>query len=232
MLNWFRNRAILSGMANPVRKKPPHAAAAAPKARRFSNGTDRDLEFLYEIGSLRNIPRALVQHLGAACASTLEHTLRVVFLALLIAHREGVNNEGKIIKMALVHDLAETRTADLAYVHKVYTKTDDARAVHDQLVGTVFADFEAILKEYEKRQSKEARIVKDADNLDIDLELRELMERGNDVARKKQPLRKLVRDKKLYTKTAKRLWDEIQKSDPSSWHLLANKWLKVSDAGR
>ena len=193
---------------------------------------NRDLEFLYEIGSLRNIPRAWIQHLATHCSSTLEHSLRVVFLSLLIARREGVKNEEKLIKMALVHDLAEARTADLAYVHKVYTHTDDARAAHDLFTGTALADLEDILREYEKRISAEAKIVKDADNLDIDLELRELMEQGNLVAKKKQPLRKLVRDKKLYTKTAKKIWDAIQKSDPSSWHLSANKWLKVPKAGR
>src|SRR3989338_5210105 len=166
---------------------------------------DRDLEFLYEVGSLRNIPRAWIQHLATECASTLEHTLRVVFLALLIARKEGVKNEEKLIKMALIHDLAEARTADLAYVHKVYTKSDDARAARDQFAGTIFADLEDMLKEYEKRDSKEAKVVKDADNLDIDLELRELMELGNEVAKKKQPLRKFVRDKKLNTKTAKNM---------------------------
>ncbi|QQG38313.1 MAG: HD domain-containing protein [Candidatus Kaiserbacteria bacterium] len=192
----------------------------------------RDIEFLYEIGSLRNIPRAWIQHLATDCASTLEHTIRVVFLALLIARKEGVKSEEKIIKMALLHDLAETRTADLAYVHKVYTKADDARAARDLLAGTSLDDFEAIVVEYEKRSSIEAKIVKDADNLDIDLELRELEERGNRVAAKKQPLRKFVRDKKLYTKTAKSMWDEIQKSDPSSWHLATNKWLKIPSAGK
>ena len=191
----------------------------------------RDLEFLYELGSMRNIPRAWIQHLATDVASNLEHMMRVVFLALLIARKEGVKSEEKIVKMALVHDMAETRTSDLAYVHKVYTTTDDARAVHDQLEGTSFADFEDILHEYKERKSIEAKIVKDADNLDIDLELKELMEQGNQVAVKKQPLRKFVRDKKLYTKTAKKLWDEIQKSDPSSWHLSANKWLKVPNAG-
>ena len=192
----------------------------------------RDLEFLYEIGSLRNIPRAWIQHLATDCASNLEHTLRVVFLALLIARKEGVKNEEKIIKMALIHDLPEARTADLAYVHKVYTTTDDVGAGHDLLAGTAFSDFEGILEEYEKRASVEAKIVKDADNLDIDLELRELMEQGSLIAKKKQPLRKIVRNKKLYTKTAKKIWDEIQTSDPSSWHLSANKWLKVPKAGR
>ncbi len=192
----------------------------------------RDIEFLYEIGSLRNIPRAWIQHLATDCASTLEHTLRVVFLALLIARKEGVRNEEKIIKMALVHDIVEARTADLAYVHKVYTHSDEARAARDQFAGTTFSDLEDVLKEYEKRASIEAKIVKDADNLDIDLELRELMDVGNVVAKKKQPLRKFVRNKKLYTKAAKKLWDDIQKSDPASWHLSANKWLKVPKAGK
>ncbi len=193
---------------------------------------NRDIEFLYEIGSLRNIPRAWIQHLATDCASTLEHTLRVVFLALLIARKEGVKSEEKVIKMALIHDLAETRTADLAYVHKVYSTSDDARAAKDQFAGTSFGDLEDILKEYEARKSIEAKIVKDADNLDIDLELKEIEERGNLVAKKKQPLRKFVRDNKLYTKTAKKMWDEIRKSDPSSWHLSANKWLKVPKAGK
>jgi putative hydrolase of HD superfamily len=192
----------------------------------------RDIEFLYEIGSLRNIPRAWIQHLATDCASTLEHTLRVVFLALLIARKEGVKDEETIIKMALIHDLAEARTADLAYVHKVYTTTDDLRAAHDQFAGTAFPDLEELLKKYEKRDSIEAKIVKDADNLDIDLEMKEVQERGSLVPGKKGMMRRFVRDKKLYTKTAKKIWDEIQTSDPSSWHLKANKWKRMPSAGK
>lgn len=192
----------------------------------------RDLEFLYEIGSLRNVPRAWIQHLATDCASTLEHTLRVVFLALLIARKEGVRNEEKIIKMALVHDLAETRTADLAYVHKVYTTTDDARAARDLFAGTSFADFGRVHAQYEKRDSVEAKVVKDADNLDIDIELKEFEERGHKLPAKWKKMRKFVRDKKLYTKTAKKLWDMLQKSNVAQWHMDANKWKKMPNAGR
>ncbi len=192
----------------------------------------RDLEFLYEIGSLRNIPRAWIQHLAINCASNLEHTLRVVFLALLIARKEGVKSEETIIKMALIHDLAEARTADLAYVHKVYTTSDELRAAHDQFAGTMFEDLEELLKIYEKRATIEAKIVKDADNLDIDLELKEAIEQGSLAAKKKLPLRKLIPAKKLYTESAKKIWREIQTSNPSSWHLNANKWKKIPGAGR
>ncbi|OGG76675.1 hypothetical protein A3B35_00330, partial [Candidatus Kaiserbacteria bacterium RIFCSPLOWO2_01_FULL_54_24] len=157
---------------------------------------DRDLEFLYEIGSLRNIPRAWIQHLGVPCASNLEHMMRVVFLALLIARREGKGDQDLIMKMALVHDLAETRTADLAYVHKVYSQTDDLRAAHDLFAGTSFVDLEGIHTLYKKRDSIEAKIVKDADNLDVDLELKEFEEQGHKLPGKWAKMRKFVRDKK------------------------------------
>jgi len=193
---------------------------------------NRDLDFLFEMGSMRNIPRAWVQHLGVPVASNLEHMMRVIFLALLIARREGKGDENTIIRMALVHDLAETRTADLAYVHKVYTDTYDARAAHDLFAGTTFTDFDAAHDTYEKRDSIEAKIVKDADNLDIDLELKEFEEQGHKLPGKWKAMRKFVRDKKLYTKTAKKLWDELQKADVSQWHMEANKWKKIPTAGR
>src|SRR3989344_6262581 len=192
----------------------------------------RDLEFLFEIGSLRNIPRAWIQHLGVRCASNLEHTMRVVFLALLIARREGKGDENTIMRMALVHDLPETRTADLAYVHKEYSKTDEASAARDLFAGPAFEDLEEVLTKYEKRDSIEAKIVKDADNLDIDIELKEYEEQGHKLPAKWRRMRKFVRDKKLYTKTAKKLWDEVQKANVSQWHMDANKWKKIPSAGK
>ena len=62
----------------------------------------------------------------------------------------------------------------------------------------------------------EAKIVKDADNLEVDIELKELEERGSQLPKKWQAVRRMVRDEKLYTQSAKELWDEIQKADVSS----------------
>ncbi len=191
----------------------------------------RDCELLFEIGSMRNIPRAWIQHLGVPVASNWEHTMRVIFLALMISREEKKGDEGLILRMALVHDIAETRTVDLAYVHKVYSQSDEARAARDLFSGTSFLDFEKILAQYEKRDSIEAKIVKDADNLDIDVELKEFEELGHKLPAKWQKMRKFVRDKKLYTKTAKKMWDRIQRESPSDWHIVANKWKKIPSAG-
>ena len=153
--------------------------------------TQRDIDILYEIGSLRNVPRGWRQHLGMDCASNLEHMIRVAWLALIIARMEGIKSEEKILKMALVHDIAEARVSDLSYVQKVYIKADEERAAADLFASTAISDYEEILKEYEKRDSLEAKIVKDADNLDVDLELKEYEERGSRLPEKWQELRKL-----------------------------------------
>ena len=193
----------------------------------------RDLEFLYEIGTLRNTDRSWKQHLAMKVATDPEHCFRVAFIALLLAEAEGVKNHEKIIKMALVHDLAETRTSDFNYVQKVYVKADEEKAARDLFAGTAFRTiFSDVLREYEARKSIEAKIVKDADNLDVDMELKELEERGSQLRKKWRATRLIVRNKKLYTESAKRLWDDIQTSDVSSWHLKANKWYKVPHAGK
>ncbi|KKU06677.1 MAG: Metal dependent phosphohydrolase [Candidatus Magasanikbacteria bacterium GW2011_GWA2_45_39] len=194
--------------------------------------TPRDIELLFEIGSLRHTQRGWRQHLATNCATDLEHTVRVAFLALVIARREGAGNEETILKMALAHDIAETRTSDLSYVQKAYVKSDEPSALHDMLAGTHLADFEPIVTAYERRDTIEAKIVKDADNLDVDLELKELEEKGHQLPIKWRDFRRLIRDEKLYTDSAKKMWDDIQTSNVSSWHMACNKWLKIPNAGK
>ena len=194
----------------------------------------RDIEFLYEIGTLRNVPRGWRQHLGMDCASDLEHTMRVVFFALMLARHEGGSvDEAKVIKMALVHDIPETRVSDHSIVQKVYvTNIDEDRAARDMFQDTALADYLDVFREFEKRDCIEAKIVKDADNLDVEIELKELEERGSKMPEKWKKNRILVREEKLYTQAAKDFWDALQSSDPSSWHMVMNKWMQVPDAGK
>jgi putative hydrolases of HD superfamily len=191
-----------------------------------------DINFLFEIGSLRNVQRGWRQHLGMDCANVLDHTIRVIWLALIISRMEGTGDENKIIRMALVHDLSETRISDLSYIQKVYLKPDDKLAAKDSLSGTSLSDFyDEDFLEYEERKNIEAKIVKDADNLEVDLELKELAERGSKLPKKWKDLRRLVREEKLYTESAKKMWDEIQTADVADWHLKSNKWIKIPESG-
>lgn len=197
---------------------------------------ERDIEFLYEIATMRNIQRGWRQHLGTDCANVLDHTIRVQWLALILARMESGPDkkvdEEKVLKMALLHDAPETRTSDLSYVQKVYADEKEDKAAHDMFEGTIMTDFYSdIFKEYNERQTLEAKIVKDADNLDVDMELYELAERGSQLPGKWKSHRQLIRDEKLYTDSAKKIWDNLSKIDVGQWHLNANKWLHIPSAG-
>lgn len=179
----------------------------------------RDLEFLYEIGCLRFVQRTWRQFLNPNFANLSEHTLRVIWTALVIAQHEGVKDTTKVIKMALVHDLSESRSVDVHYVSRQFADRHEEEALMNTLDATAVEDeYLALWKEYEKRECIEAKIVKDADNLDVDLELKEQEARGFTLKKALQTMRNHVGATKLYTKTAQQMWKEIQKADPNDWH--------------
>lgn len=177
----------------------------------------RDLELLYEVGSLRFIERAWKQFLNPDYANLAEHHLRVVWIALLLAKYEGKGNVEKIMKMALVHDVSESRTGDLNYLGKQYATRNESKAISDILKDTELGDeLSELWHEYESKKTIEAKIVKDADFLDVDLELKEQKSMGKNHVDKWAPRRKKVL-KKLYTASAKKLWKAIQTSKPEDW---------------
>lgn len=183
----------------------------------------RDLEFLYEIGALRLIPRQWQRFHLPHVQNLAEHHFRVIWLALTIAAQEGKKvDTDKIMKMALMHDIAESRTGDVDYLARQYVDRHEDKAIRDMLKDTSLKDeFLALWQEYETRETIESRIVKDADNLDVDLDLREQASSGYNLADQWAAQRALVGTTKLYTKTAKRLHAEIWQSNPHDWHVTS-----------
>ena len=100
----------------------------------------RDIEFLFEIGDFRNIDRAWKQFFSANNANNAEHSFGVIWLALLLAKYEKNKNPEKILKMALVHDLGESRTGDAHYVSKNYTTRNEKKAIQDIFKDTVLQE--------------------------------------------------------------------------------------------
>ena len=184
----------------------------------------RDVEFLFEIGMLRFMPRQWQRFLGPQVANNSEHMFRVAWLALVIAEREGVEDTGKIVKMALVHDIAESRSSDVDYMSRQYVKRDEHAAIHDMLEDTsVEKEFLELIEEYEKRESIEAKIVKDADNLDVEMEVREMHSSGHGLAEALQPHRDNVVAKLYFTESARKMNDEIRHANPHDWHSKSPK---------
>lgn len=190
----------------------------------------RDLEFLYEVGTLRFLERKWRQFLNPNFQNITEHKFRVVWIAMILAKHEKVKNIEKIIKMALIHDLAESRTGDADYVGRQYNERNEELAIEDMLEGTSLKDeFLSLVKEYEERKTIEAKIVKDADNLDVDLELQEQEAQGHTLKKVWSKMRGTAVYDRLFTAAAKKLWKQIQTSNPHDWHVNARNRYTAGD---
>lgn len=190
----------------------------------------RDLEFMYEVGCLRHIQRTWKQFLNPDFENLSDHTLRVIWISLILAKYEGATDIEKLMKMALVHDLSESRSVDSHYVSRQYVDRHEDEAINDTLLDTaVYEDFMKIWHEYEVRESLEAKIVKDADSLDVDLELKEQEYRGLKLGEDTFEGRQYVAQTKLYTEAARDFWNLIQDSNPNDWHMRGKNRFTTGD---
>lgn len=187
----------------------------------------RDAELLYEVGTLRHIARTWVQFGGEPLANVAEHTLRVAWIGIILAAHEGAD-AGRVAQLALVHDLSEGRTGDAHYLASMYVERNERGAVRDSVAATALEDGVADLwREWEEGVTLEARIVSDADSLDVDLELMEWAARGH-LPSTWNGIRKSI-DRQLHTPTAQRLVAAIRATDPHDWHMRGRNRATAGD---
>lgn len=190
----------------------------------------RDIEFLYEVGSFRYMKRMWQRFLNPDFQNNTEHSFRVAWIALILSSQEKVGDHGKVLKMALAHDFAESRCGDVDYVARLYTKRDEHAGTRDMFAGThLEAEFIPLIHEYEKRECIEAKIVKDADNLDVEFELREQGARGHGIGNIWKERREQSVYPKLFTESAKKMWQDVHASNPFDWHLKGTNRFSKGD---
>lgn len=186
------------------------------------NHNERLADFLYEIGTMRKILRIHRQTLLTDDVSDniATHSYRVTLIGWLLAEMEGADKY-KTIMMCLLHDAGEIRTNDHNWVHKRYSKTYDDEVLEEQLGSLPFRELFELAGEYEKRESTEAIIAKDADMIDQILLLREYEWQGNKEAAiwlkgksGTEPSRHLTA---LKTESGRKLAASILERDPSDW---------------
>lgn len=181
-----------------------------------SEDIQKIVNFLYEVGTLRKIARSHRQTLFTedTTDNISSHSYRSAFIAWFLAKAEKADPY-KAMAMSMLHDLPETRSGDQNWVHKKYVKVFEDEIIKDQLKDLPFSDFFELTKEYEKRESKEAKIAKDADLLDQILILKEYEMGGNNETSNWLKYKK--DDEKYYTKTAKKLSIKLIETSPSNW---------------
>jgi len=140
------------------------------------------VNFLHEVGTAKNIVRSHHQIINWSNDTIASHSFRVAIIGLILANLEKVGkedksssspfaaarvNEDKVLKMCLLHDLAELRTGDANFMNKYYRVENEKKAIFDQWKDIVGGKkVISLLKEYNERKSKEAIVAKDADILD------------------------------------------------------------------
>jgi putative hydrolase of HD superfamily len=175
---------------------------------------DPIVDFLYEAGMLAKTPRSGFFFLGSGDQSVAEHVNRVVYIAFTLSQMAGDIDTAKVIQMAMFHDFAEARISDLNYVHQKYTDRHESRAVADLTSRLPFGPvIKSLIEEYEERETKEALLAKDADNLEWIMALKEQKDIGNERASTWIPSAIL----RLKTEEAKQLAAKIVSTDSDRW---------------
>jgi putative hydrolase of HD superfamily len=149
----------------------------------LNHGLSETTRFIYELGLLKRYKRTGWLLAGVPDPESIaEHTLRVSMIAAVIAAMEGADPQ-RAAFLALWHDSQETRTTDLPHLTKRYvTAAPNERVTDDQardLPEAVSRMLRPAVREYEARQSPEARCARDADKLECLIQAREYHDQGH-----------------------------------------------------
>ena len=184
-------------------------------------------DFVYEVGILERTPRSGLWFLGTGKQSVAEHLFRTTIIGYTLANLTPKADKNKVILQCLMHDLGEARTSDLNYAHQRYGRLAEAQAVDDLARGLPFGnEIRIMFEEEQERKTLEAKLAKDADQLEW---LATLMTE-NSLGNTKAYAWAKIAEKRLETPVAKKLAKLLIKTHPDHWWLdLKDKWFIKRD---
>ena len=133
------------------------------------------ISLLHTIGKLKLVKRAgWKKHNILLGESVADHSYRVAMMALLLGKDTQLNME-QLLKLALVHDVAESIVGDITPDDAI---TTDEKMKKEEHALTQMNDtgLLALWKEYEQAQTPEAKFIKQLDNLEMALQAYEYEE--------------------------------------------------------
>jgi putative hydrolases of HD superfamily len=185
------------------------------------NTYDKIANFVYETSIHSRTPRSGFWFLGSGDQSVAEHLFHTAMIAYALSYFEPKADKKKVVLMALFHDIGEGRTSDHNYVHQRYGRLAEANAVKDISESVPFgAEILELFTEEQAKETLEAKLVKDADQLEWISTLRNEEVKGNSKA--KEWIN--VALKRLKTKAGKSLGKTLVNTHPDSW------WFTTGDA--
>lgn len=163
------------------------------------------LEFLHRVGHLKKTKRrGWILRSIPEQESVAEHSFRTTMLAYVLADDLGVNSN-KLIKMALIHDLAESIVGDITPADKVPREEKFVREkkAMEKISGLLKngKEINDLWLEFEAGKTKEARLLRQLDKFEF---LLQAFEYEKDYPKKKRVFdefwvngQKMVKHKKL-----------------------------------
>ncbi|MBY6294240.1 HD domain-containing protein [Nanohaloarchaea archaeon H01] len=191
--------------------------------KHIRNGGNRMVEtdFILKALELKEQERAWIEMFQIEeSESVADHSWSVAFLSILFSSEADINVE-KVLKMVIVHDLAEAEIGDYAN-----RKKDEDREISSERKKQIEEDawdrFDGMIdneelkdlwREYERRETQEAKFVKDMDLLDLCLQALKY-ERNDQYAREEIEFENLEgvfqnSRERLQTELGKQLFEKI-----------------------
>ncbi len=137
---------------------------------------NQTLQLLFDANQLKLIPRIGWQLRGVRPPeSVAEHSFGVAFVALVLAEhvQSPPLDRGRLLAIALLHDLTETLITDLPpsairFLSPAAKQSAEEQAL-DHLLGDLpfGGEYRELWQEFEERSSAEGRLVRDADKLEM-----------------------------------------------------------------
>lgn len=134
------------------------------------------LEFMMIVGRLKRVPRTgWVIRKVENVESVADHMYRMALMTFLVQQNDSLKRD-RCMKIALVHDLAESLVGDIAPADGISKEEKHRREKEamDKIISLVSEDvgkeIYALWEEYETQSSEEAKLVKDLDRFEMVLQ--------------------------------------------------------------
>ncbi|MBN1262873.1 MAG: HD domain-containing protein [Candidatus Pacebacteria bacterium] len=166
------------------------------------------------------MPRSHQYHLGNAFDTVASHSYQCSVIAYVLSQMEGLSHKDglKCVSMALFHDLVEARTGEIGFIAKHYVKIDENKALTKQVEGIKFGqNIKSLFDEYERQETRIAKIVKDADSLTQIYTEWVMMWQGHKLAQKWFESDFNDRVPAMNTASAKKIVYLMKESNPNEW---------------
>lgn len=130
-------------------------------------------DFFYLVSELKRVPRkGWISKVGIECPeSVADHSYATAIMAMVFSDSQKLDTE-KILKMSLLHDLAESITGDfmpeeISKENKKVAEGDAMKEIFSKLPDNLAVQYDKVWQEYIQANTKESILLHEIDKLEM-----------------------------------------------------------------